>query len=173
MPSAWYILHSYSGQENKVQNNILRRVKSSMMDERVTHVLVPKERKHEFIRGKRVEVEKIIFPGYIFVEMELDEESWAVVRHTPGVIGFVNLNGQPIPMTEEEMDRVFYRIEEGKVPKIALEVGQKIVIASGPFEGLNGIVEVIYPDKDKVRLLLGIFGRDVTVEVDATQIKKV
>ncbi len=144
-----------------------------MIDERVLQVLVPKERKHEFIRGKRVEVEKIIFPGYIFVEMDLDEESWAVVRHTPGVIGFVNLNGQPIPMTEEEMDRVFHRIDKGKVPKIAMEVGQKIVIASGPFEGLNGIVEVIYPDKEKVRLLLAIFGRDVTVEVDATQIKKV
>lgn len=173
MSRAWYILHSYSGQEHKVQENILRRVEVNNMKDKVFSVLIPKEKRHEFHKGRRVEVEKIIFPGYIFVEMELGEEAWNVVRNTPGVIGFVNNKGIPVPMTEEEMKNVNQRIEEGKVTKIFLEVNQKVEIASGPFEGTQGVIDAIYPDKEKVRLTVGLFGRDVVVEVDIDQVKKI
>ncbi len=173
MPKAWYILHSYAGMESKVQENIMRRVEAHHFEERVSQVLVPKEKRHEFQKGRRVEVEKIIFPSYVFVEMELDEETWSVVRHTPGVIGFVNINGHPVPMTEKEVEGVRNRVEEGMVPKFSLEVNQKVEVASGPFEGLKGIINAIYPDKDKARLTVGFFGRDVVVEVDTAQLKKI
>jgi transcriptional antiterminator NusG len=175
--SKWYVIHTYSGYENKVKSNLMKRIETMAMKEKISNVLVPTEEEIEFRNGKRKTVQKKIYPGYVYVEMIMTNESWNVVRNTPGVTGFVGPQGpgfKPIPLDKEE-ERHIKRLIGQEAPqriKISVEKGQGVRIKSGPFRDLTGIVDEVYPDKEKVKILIYIFGRETPVEIDFGQIEK-
>ncbi|MDK2931283.1 MAG: transcription termination/antitermination protein NusG [Bacillota bacterium] len=169
----WYVIHTYSGYENKVKANLERRVKTMEKEDKIFRVLVPTEEEYEFKDGKKKIVKKKIFPGYVLVEMVMEDDSWYVVRNTPGVTGFVGSGSRPVPLQETEMHDILRRIgvEEAR-PKIDFSVGEGVRVISGPFQHFSGIIEEIQPDKGKARVLVSMFGRDTPVELDFSQIEK-
>ncbi|MCR4403390.1 MAG: transcription termination/antitermination protein NusG [Firmicutes bacterium] len=169
----WYVIHTYSGYENKVKANLERRVKTMEKEDKIFRVLVPTEEEYEFKDGKKKVVKKKIFPGYVLVEMVMEDDSWYVVRNTPGVTGFVGSGSRPVPLQETEMHDILRRIgvEEAR-PKIDFSVGEGVRVISGPFQHFSGIIEEIQPDKGKARVLVSMFGRDTPVELDFSQIEK-
>jgi transcriptional antiterminator NusG len=170
----WYVIHCYSGYEGKVKKNLESRVKAMKMEDYVFNVVVPTEEAIEFKDGKKRVVEKRIFPGYILVEMILTEDSWYVVRNTPGVTGFVGMGNKPTPLSQEEVDKIMKRLEsEEPVFQVGIKVGDKVRITEGPFAEFSGTVDEIYADKGKARVLVSFFNRETPVEVDLLQIERI
>ena len=177
LPGDWYVIHSYSGYENKVKANLETRIQSMHMGDRIFEVHIPMEDVVEFKAGKKVTVPKKVFPGYILVRMTLDDDSWYAVRNTPGVTGFVAGNAQkPTPLSRREVERFLgVQEEEEKVKprfKPEWEVGEQVRVVTGPFADFNGVIEDMNVDQQKVVVLVNIFGRDTPVELGFEDIQK-
>jgi transcription termination/antitermination protein NusG len=169
----WYVVHCYSGYENKVKKNLEHRTESMGMQSHIKEVIVPTEEQVELRDGQRRVVEKRIYPGYVLVQMTLDEESWYVVRNTPGVTGFVGIGNKPTPLRQEEVDRIMRRMEaEEPVAQVKVKAGDKVRIVEGSFLDFNGTVDEVYPDKGKARVLVSFFNRETPIEVDLLQIER-
>ena len=169
----WYVVHCYSGYENKVKNNLEQRIESMQMQEQVFEVVVPTEDEIEVRDGKRRVVERRVFPGYILIQMILTDDSWYVVRNTPGVTGFVGMGNDPTPLRPEEVQAILKRMEaEAPRIKVTYKTGQKVRIVDGPFNEFIGVVDEIDMDRAKVRVLVSFFGRETPVELDFLQVEK-
>lgn len=170
----WYVLHTYSGYEENVKRNLEQRIDTFHMGERIFEVMVPKEKKIKIKNGKRTTVEEKIFPGYVLVEMIVDDESWYVVRNTPNVTGFVGSGTTPTPVNPEEMLGLKTRVEqEEPTQKIDLEVDTTVRIVDGPFKNFEGKINDVDHEKGKIKVLVNMFGRETPVELDALQVKKI
>jgi len=171
---AWYVVHSYSGYENKVKKNLEHRIASMGLQEQIFQVVVPTEEEVELRDGQRRTTERRVFPGYILVEMLLNDDTWYAVRNTPGVTDFVRSGAKPIPLRQEEVDKILKRMEaEAPKIKVSFRVGQKVRIVDGPFEDFMGTVDAIDADRARVRVLVNMFGRETPVEVDFLQVERV
>lgn len=169
----WYVVHSYSGMENKVKKNIEHRAESMGMTDQILEVVVPTETEIEIRNGVRREVERRVFPGYILVNMIMTEDSWYVVRNSPGVTGFVGMGNKPTPLSQEEVDKIMKRIEsDAPRIKVSFQRGEHVRILSGPFAEFTGVVDDIFPDKGKARVLVSFFNRETPVEVDFVQLAR-
>ncbi|WP_119072794.1 transcription termination/antitermination protein NusG [Aggregatilinea lenta] len=169
----WYVVHCYSGQENKVRHAIEQRIETMGMQDKIFDVVVPTEEEIEVREGKRRTVERRVFPGYILVQMKMDEDSWYVVRNTPGVTGFVGMGNEPTPLRPEEVNQIMHRMEaEAPKIKVTFRPGQKVRIVDGPFNDFIGTVGDIDMEKAKVRVLVSFFGRETPVELDFLQVEK-
>src|SRR3990167_6620528 len=170
----WYVIHTYSGYEEQVSENLKQRIESLSMEDKIFKVLVPKEKQIEIKNGKRKTVEKKIFPGYVLVKMIVTEASWYVVRNTPNVTGFIGSGTVPVPIADSEMDTIKkrMRVEEPK-HKIDLRMGDLVHINDGPFKDYDGAVSEIDESRGKIKVLVSIFGRETPVELDFLQVKKV
>lgn len=170
----WYVVHCYSGYENKVRFGIEQRIETMGMQDKIFDVIVPTEEELEIKDGKRRTVEKRVFPGYIIVQMVMDEDSWYVVRNTPGVTGFVGMGNEPTPLRQEEVDTIVKRMESGEARvKVNYKIGEKVRIIDGPFNDFIGTVADIDHAKSKVRVMVSFFGRETPVEVDFMEVEKV
>jgi transcription termination/antitermination protein NusG len=170
----WYVVHCYSGYEKKVCHAIEQRIETMGMRDKIFDVIVPTQEEIEVKEGKRKTVEKRVFPGYILVEMKMDEDSWYVVRNTPGVTGFVGMGNDPTPLRQEEVKQIMDRMaDEAPKVKVSFKVGQRVRIVSGPFNDFPGVVAAIDPDKSKVRVMVNFFGRDTPVELDFLEVEKI
>ncbi|MDO8523635.1 MAG: transcription termination/antitermination protein NusG [bacterium] len=170
---AWYAVHTYSGYENAVLRNLKQRIESLGMQGKIFDVVIPTEKKIKVVGGKRQTVEEKIYPGYILVDMIVDDESWYVVRNTPRVTGFVGSGVTPVPLTEEEMQGMFKRMSTDTAKhKIDFMVGEPVVVSDGPFKDLEGKVGEIDEEKGKVKVLVSMFGRETPVELDFLQVRK-
>jgi transcriptional antiterminator NusG len=169
----WYVIHTYSGYEDAVARNLKQRIESLGMEDKIFNVLVPKEKKIKIRGGKKEIVEEKIYPGYVFVEMIVTDDSWYVVRNTPNVTGFVGSGTTPIPVSDEEMKELLKRIEV-KEPqyKIEVKVGDLVKIIDGPFKDFDGKVAEVDEERGKVKVMINLFGRDTPIELDSLQIKK-
>jgi transcriptional antiterminator NusG len=169
----WYVVHCYSGQENKVRHSIEQRIETMGMQDKIFDVVVPTEEEIEVREGKRRVIERRVFPGYILVQMIMDEDSWYVVRNTPGVTGFVGMGNEPTPLRPEEVSQIMRRMEaEAPKIKVTFRPGQKVRIIDGPFNEFIGTVGDIDVEKAKVRVLVSFFGRETPVELDFLQVEK-
>ena len=170
----WYVVHTYSGYENKVKTNLEKRIEYMNMGEKIFRVEVPQKPVTKIKDGKKTEREEKIYPGYVLVEMIMDEDSWYVVRHTAGVTKFVGSAKKPIPAKDSEIKKILYKTQS-TVTKIELDVkvGDKVRIISGPFSDFIGDITEVYPDKSKLRATVSIFGRETPVELEYKQIQKV
>lgn len=169
----WYIVHTYSGHENKVKVNLERRIESMNMGDKIFRVEVPQKSVTKIKDGKRVEREERIFPGYVLVEMIMDDDSWYVVRHTPGVTKFVGGEKKPIPAKDSEIKRILLRGQPAPAKvEIDLKVGQTIKIISGPFADFEGTVTEVLPEKEKVKATVSIFGRETPVDLPINWVQK-
>jgi transcriptional antiterminator NusG len=170
---AWYVVHCYSGYENKVRHNLEQRIESMGMKDRIFDVVVPTEEEIEVKEGKRRTVERRVFPGYILVNMVMSEESWYVVRNTPGVTGFVGMGTQPTPLRPEEVAQIIKRMEaEAPHIKVTFKSGERVRIVDGPFNDFRGTVAEIDMERAKVRVMVNFFGRETPVELDFLQVEK-
>ena len=170
----WFVIHSYAGYENKVQKNLMHRIESMHMQDKIFQIVVPTEEEVELKDGVRRTTERRIFPGYILVEMVMDEDSWYVVRNTPGVTGFVGSGNKPIPLRDDEVNRIVKRMEaEAPKIKVSFKEGQKVRIVEGPFEDFMGTVDDIDLDRARVKVLVNFFGRETPVELDFLQVERV
>lgn len=169
----WYIVHTYSGHENKVKVNLEKRIEYMNMGEKIFRVEVPQKTVTQVKGGKKSEKEEKIFPGYVLVEMIMDDDSWYVVRHTAGVTKFVGSAKKPIPAKDSEIKKIIHR-SQTQVQKVQLDVkaGDKVRIISGPFSEFVGDITEVYPDKSKLRANVSIFGRETPVELEYKQIQK-
>lgn len=170
----WYVIHTYSGYEDQVADQLKQRIESLGMQDKIFDVIVPKENQIEIKNGKRRVVERKIFPGYIMVEMIVTEDSWFVVRNTPNVTGFVGTSTTPSPLDETEVRSIQKRmgVEEPKY-SIDFSIGELVNITDGPFKGFDGSVNEIDEQKGKIKVLVNMFGRETPVELDSLQVKKV
>jgi transcriptional antiterminator NusG len=170
---AWYVVHCYSGYENKVRHNLEQRIETMGMKDRIFDVVVPTEEEIEVKDGKRRTVERRVFPGYILVYMLMTEESWYVVRNTPGVTGFVGMGNDPTPLRPEEVAQIIKRMEaEAPRIKVTFRPGEMVRIVDGPFNDFRGTVSEIDMERAKVRVMVNFFGRDTPVELDFLQVEK-
>lgn len=171
---AWYAVHCYSGYENKVKKGLEQRIRSMNMQENIFRVIVPTEDEIDVREGQRKVIQRRVFPGYILVEMIMTEESWYVVRNTPGVTGFVSSGDKPAPLREEEVSKILKRMETDQ-PKVRVTYrpGQAVHIIDGPFADFRGTVEEVNMEKGKVRVLVSMFGRETPLELDLLQVEKV
>lgn len=171
--TAWYVVHSYSGYENKVKKNLEHRIESMGMQNQIFQVIVPTEEEVELRDGQRRTTERRVFPGYILVEMVMNDDTWYAVRNTPGVTDFVRSGAKPVPLRPEEVDRILRRMEaEAPKIKVSYRVGQKVRITEGPFEDFVGTVDAIDTDRARVRVLVSMFGRETPIEVDFLQVER-
>ncbi len=173
MAKKWYVLHTYSGYENKVKKNLETRIETMGLENNVFGIEIPSEVVTEIKEGgRRVESEKKVFPGYVLVRMELDDRSWAVVRNTPGVTGFVGSQGNPAPLTRDEFNKIMKRTsrEAPKKTSTTLEVGQTVKVVSGPLAEFDGLVSEVSPESGKVKVMVSIFGRETPVELSFDQV---
>ena len=170
---AWFVIHCYSGYENKVRHNLEQRIETMGMKDKIFDVVIPTQEEIEVKDGKRRTVERHIFPGYVLVNMQLTEESWYVVRNTPGVTGFVGMGNQPTPLRPEEVSQIIKRMEaEAPTVKVSFKVGERVRIIDGPFNDFRGVVAEIDMERTKVRVLVSFFGRETPVELDFLQVEK-
>lgn len=170
----WYAIHTYSGYENAVLRNIKQRIESLEMDNKIFNVVVPTEKKIKIKGGKKVIEEEKVYPGYVLVDMIVDDESWFVVRNTPRVTGFVGSGNQPVPLTKEEYEALMNQMSSETVKhKIDLSIGDIVTIVDGPFKELEGRVGEFDEKSGKVKVFVSMFGRETPVELDFLQIKRV
>ena len=170
---AWYVIHCYSGYENKVRHNLEQRIETMGMKDKIFDVVIPTQEEIEVKDGKRRTVERHIFPGYVLVNMLLSEESWYVVRNTPGVTGFVGMGNNPTPLRPEEVAQIVKRMEaEAPTVKVTFKVGERVRIVDGPFNDFRGLVSEIDMERTKVRVMVSFFGRETPVELDFLQVEK-
>jgi transcriptional antiterminator NusG len=171
----WYVIHTYSGYESKVKGNIEHMIESEGLGDRIFKVEIPSETVTEIREGgKRVPTERKIFPGYVLVRMDLDDEAWSMVRSIPGVTGFVGAEGTPSPLTRDEYEKIMRRVkvDDPKKTSSDIEVGQSIKVVSGPLVDFDGIVTEVNPETGKIRVTVSIFGRETPVELGFNQIQK-
>ena len=169
----WYVIHTYSGYENKVKTNLEHRIQSMDMGDKIFQVLVPTEEEIEIKNGKRHPVERKIFPGYVLVEMVMSDDSWYVVRNTPGVTSFVGSGNKPTELTDTEVRAILRQIKlDAPKYKVAFTKGEAVRVTDGPFTDLHGVVDEVNPERNKVKVLVSIFGRETPVELDFLQIEK-
>jgi len=174
MTRQWYVVHTYSGYEKKVKESLLNRIEAEGVQDRFGDVLIPSETVVDMKKGKKRTGTRSFFPGYLLVQMELDEKTWHLVRHTPKVTGFVG-GKSPAPIPQSEVEDIKSQMVEGRLkpkPKVTFTEGESVRVNDGPFSNFNGIVESIKPDKGKVVVLVSIFGRATPVELDFTQVEK-
>jgi transcription termination/antitermination protein NusG len=173
MQRHWYAVHTYSGHENKVMTNILRQADARDLRAKIFDIRVPIEVEIRTRAGKRQSVKRKVFPGYVLIDMILDEDTWHLVRSTTGVTGFVSSGNKPVPIQEKEMLNIL-QSEEGvqQRPKVQWSKNDSVRVVSGPFAGLSGKIEDVNIDKEKLRVLISIFGRETPVELDFTQVEK-
>lgn len=171
--TAWYVIHCYSGYEFKVQRNLINRIESMGMEDYIFDVVVPTEEEVELREGKRRTVERRIFPGYLFVQMLMTDDSWSVVRNTPGVTGFVGSGTKPTPVPQDDIDKIRHRMEEEEPRvKVSFREGEAVRIVDGPFADFMGTVDAINPERGKVKVLVSFFGRETPVELDFLQVER-
>ena len=169
----WYVIHTYSGYENKVKTNLEHRISTMDVADRIFQVVIPMEGEVEVKDGQRRTVQRKVFPGYVLVDMKLDDQSWYVVRNTPGVTGFVGSGNKPIPLEESEVRKILKQMTaEAPRVKIAFEKGQSVRIIDGPFADFIGVVDEILQDKGKIRVMVSFFGRETPIELDFLQVEK-
>jgi transcriptional antiterminator NusG len=172
----WYAIHTYAGYENAVMRNLKQRIDSLGVNDKIFSVVVPTEKKIKIKGGKRVETEEKVYPGYVLVDMIVDDNSWYVVRNTPRVTGFVGAGVNPVPLNKKEVDDLFGRMDKnnGTIKhQMDVEVGEIVRIADGPFKELEGKVSDVDNERGKVKVLVSMFGRETPVELDFLQIKKI
>ena len=169
----WYVIHTYSGYENKVKANLEHRIESMGVEDQIFQVLVPMEEEIEIRNGQRQTVNRKVFPGYVLVEMAMSDESWYVVRNTPGVTSFVGSGNRPLPLDENEVKKILKQmgVETPKF-KVQYQKGQSVRVKDGPFAEFIGTVDEVNPERNKVKVLVSIFGRETPVELDFLQIEK-
>lgn len=174
MREKWYVIHSYAGYENKVKVNLEKRISSMNMEDKIFEIFIPTEDVIEIQNGSKAVVQKRIFPGYVLVKMILDDDSWYVVRNTPGVTGFVGSGAKPTPLSPKEVEKIIRRstLEKPK-PTTDFEVGQAVKVVSGPFANFDGMISEINLDQGKLKVLVSIFGRQTPVELSFSQISKI
>lgn len=169
----WFVIHTYSGYENRVKTNLEHRIKSMNAEDKIFEVIIPTEDEIEVKDGQRRTVARKVFPGYVLVQMKMTPDSWDVVRNTPGVTGFVGTGSKPVPLEEEEVKKILRQMEaETPRIKVGFTQGQKVRITDGPFADFVGIVDEINLQKGKVKVLVSFFGRETPVELDFLQVEK-
>jgi transcriptional antiterminator NusG len=169
----WFVVNTYSGYESKVKHNLEQRIRSMEASDKIFDVVVPIEEIEESRHGQRRKVERKMYPGYVLVRMVFGDESWMVVRNTPGVVNFVGSGNRPTPLPPEEASTIFRQMEgDAPRPEIRLQVGERVKIIDGPFTDFFGAVDEVVDDKERVRVLVSFFGRDTPVELDFLQIEK-
>tara|TARA_B100000029_G_C16993712_1_gene748477 strand:+ start:20 stop:556 length:537 start_codon:yes stop_codon:yes gene_type:complete len=177
MTKNWYVLHTYSGHENKVKLHLEKLIEAEGMEEKITQVLVPTEEIVEMKQGKKNSSTRKLFPSYILVEMEMDRVAWHLVTNAPGVTHFVGSGTKPQPLRKKEVDRILNRVEESREQKKQTEVpystGDHIKVTDGPFTDFTGVVEEVHPDRGKLKVMVSIFGRATPVELDFLQVAHV
>jgi transcription termination/antitermination protein NusG len=179
-PGNWFVVHTYAGYENKVKQNLASRVRSMNVEDRIYEVVIPMEDVIEFKGGRKVVVQKKVFPGYLLVRQELDDDSWYVVRNTPGVTGFVGSGAKPTPLSRREVEDILGvgKVEGAEVtqkkarPRLEFEVGEQVRVVAGPFADFNGAISEIDVDRSKLKVLVNIFGRETPVELEFGQVSK-
>jgi len=179
-PGDWYVVHTYAGYENKVKQNLASRVRSMGVEERIFEVVIPMEDVIEFKGGKKVVAQKKVFPGYLLVRMDLDDNSWYVVRNTPGVTGFVGSGAKPSPLSRREVEDILgvptaggaSAPEKKARPRLEYEVGEQVRVVTGPFADFNGLISEIDVDRSKLKVLVNIFGRETPVELEFGNVAK-
>jgi transcriptional antiterminator NusG len=170
----WYVINTYSGHENKVRLNLLQRIKTMNQEHNVKEIVVPTEQVVETKNGQKVQTEKRVFPGYVLVKMNMNDDSWALVKNTPGVTGFVGSANKPIPLSAQEVDRILHTATVEKPKAVAqFSVGETVRVISGPLSDFNGEIAEISEDQSKLKVLVNIFGRETPVELGFDQVKKV
>jgi len=170
---AWFVIHCYSGYENKVRHNLEQRIETMGMKDSIFDVFIPMQEEIEVKDGKRRTVERHIFPGYVLVNLALSEESWYVVRNTPGVTGFVGMGNTPTPLRPEEVAQIIKRTEaDSPTVKVTFKQGERVRIIDGPFNDFRGVVSEIDMERTKVRVMVSFFGRETPVELDFLQVEK-
>ena len=170
----WYVINSYAGYENKIKANLEHRTESMNMGDKIFDIFIPKEDVVEIKSGKKEISSKKVLPGYLLVKMYLDDDSWYVVRNTPGVTGFVGNKDKPVPLSALEVGRIMKRQDKGKPrPKTDFEVGQPIKVTTGPFANFDGTISEINLDQGKLKVLVSIFGRQTPVELNFNQVSKI
>jgi len=169
----WYVIHTYSGYENKVRQNLMHRIETMEMQDQIFRVIVPTEEEIEIKNGQRRTVHKKVFPGYVLVQMRMNDNSWYVVRNTPGVTSFVGHGNRPTPLDDNEVKAILKQMEE-EAPKVRVsyQVGQAVKITDGPFTDFEGIVDAIDHERGRVRVLVSFFGREAPVELDFLQVTR-
>lgn len=175
MAKNWYVVHTFSGFEQKVKAALQERIKTLGKQELFGDILVPMEKVVELVKGKKKTSSRKFFPGYILVQMELNDETWHIVKETPKVTGFVGDTTHPSPVSDEEIKTITQQIEEGAIkpkPRVLFSVGESVKVVDGPFADFNGVVEEVRPDKGKLRVLISIFGRATPVELDFVQVER-
>ncbi|MEW6351307.1 MAG: transcription termination/antitermination protein NusG [Thermodesulfobacteriota bacterium] len=175
MALRWYVVHTYSGYENKVKLALEEKVRAMGLQHKITDVLIPSESVVELVKGEKKTSSRKFFPGYILIKMELDDQSWHVVKSTPKVTGFIGSRSEPAVIPDEEVETIKQQMAEGKEkprPKYSFEKGDSVRVVDGPFVNFNGTVEEVKPDKGKLRVLVSIFGRPTPVELDFIQVTK-
>jgi len=173
MGKKWYVVHTYSGFEEKVKLSVEEKVDTKGLKDKVTRVLIPTERVVELRAGKKRESDKKFYPGYILVEMDLDDETWHLIKNTPRVTGFVG-GKKPVPIPEEEVDIIMQQVEKGPIPQVKTQFqkGESVRIIDGPFSNFNGFVEDVDVDHGRLRVMVSIFGRQTPVELNFFQVEK-
>jgi transcriptional antiterminator NusG len=172
----WYIVHTYSGFENKVKESLEERVKAYNLEDKVGEVLIPTEDVVEMRGGKKVVTSKRFFPGYILVEMDMTDDAWHVVKNTPKVTGFVGAGAKPTPLSKDEVEQILQQVKtaaEKPKPKYMFEKGEQVRINEGPFTSFNGVVDEVNLDKNTLKVMVTIFGRSTPVELDFLQVEKI
>jgi len=173
MAKDWFVIHTYSGYENKVKMNLEKRVESMNMEEKIFRVLVPMEDEIEFKNGKQKITKRKVYPGYVLVEMEMTDDSWYVVRNTPGVTGFVGTGTKPIPLLDDEVVMILKQMGLDEIQtRIDFEINQSVQVIAGPFKDFVGVVREILADKGKLRVEVSMFGRETPVELEVAQVQK-
>lgn len=169
----WYAVHTYSGHENKVKTNIERRAESMNLKDKIFRILVPTEAELRTRAGKRQEVQRKVFPGYVLIEMILDENTWYLVKSTTGVTGFVTSGNKPVPLQDKEIQAILDAIEApDRKPKVKWSKDEVVRVVAGPFTDFTGKIEEVNIQKEKLRVLISIFGRDTPVELDFSQVER-
>jgi len=175
MAHRWYVLHVYSGFENKVADAIHEKARKLKLSERVEEIMVPTEEVVEVQRGKRVNAERKFFPGYVLAKLDMNDHVWHMVKDTPKVTGFLGGSGKPVPISQKEAEALMTQIQEGvdsPRPSITFDVGEEVKVADGPFASFNGLVEEVDEEKGKLKVSVSIFGRATPVELEYTQVEK-
>jgi transcriptional antiterminator NusG len=175
MPKQWYVVHTYSGHEQKAMQSLLERAKAMGKEDLFDEVLIPEETVVEMVKGSKRTSKRKYFPGYILVRMELTDETWHIVRGTPKITGFVGDDKHPAPISEEEVARMTQQIKEGATkpkPKILFEQGENVRVVNGPFANFSGYIDEVMPEKEKLKVMVQVFGRATPVVLDYTNVEK-
>ena len=176
MAHRWYVVHAYSGFENKVAESIREQAKQRGLEELFEQILVPKEKVTEVRRGRKVDTERKFFPGYVLAKMELTDEAYHLIKNTPKVTGFLGTDKKPMPISDAEAERILHQVQEGidrPKPSVSFEVGEQVRVSDGPFASFNGTVEEVDEGRSRVKVAVSIFGRATPVELEFGQVEKV